>query len=93
MLFRSALLCALTIPSFAATLDQNAPSGTAKVVYRAGQVTDNKGTEDPTDDTISGTYTVSVPAFIEAAAQGETPTAYEVSATCCSYYMKAQKWK
>lgn len=80
ILLSVALLCALTIPSFAATLDQNAPSGTAKVVYRAGQVTDNKGTEDPTDDTISGTYTVSVPAFIEAAAQGETPTAYEVTA-------------
>lgn len=74
------LLTALTIPSFAATLDQNSPSGEAKVVYKAGQTTDDKGTEDPSDDVVSGTYTVSIPEYIEAAAQGETPTAYDVTA-------------
>lgn len=71
-----------TVSAFAATtLDQDNPSGTATVYYQAGQVTDDGGTaDDPTDDTISGTWTVSIPDYIEAAASGETPTEYDVTA-------------
>lgn len=76
----AALIAAMAVPSFAATLDQNTPSGNAKIVYKAGQTTDDKGTEDPSDDVVSGTYTVSIPEYIEAAAQGEAPTAYDVTA-------------
>ena len=74
------LIAAMAVPSFAATLDQNTPSGNAKIVYKAGQTTDDKGTEDPSDDVVSGTYPVSIPEYIEAAAQGEAPTAYDVTA-------------
>lgn len=71
-----------TISAFAATLDQDNPSGTATVYYQAGQVTDDGGTaDDPTDDTVGGTWTVSIPAYIEAAAVGETPTEYDVTAS------------
>lgn len=70
-----------TISAFAGTLDQNNPSGTATVYYQAGKVTNNGGTpDDPTDDTVGGTWTVSIPAYIEAAAKGGTPTEYNVTA-------------
>lgn len=69
------------VSAFAGTLDQNNSSGDATVYYQAGQVTDNGGTaDDPTDDTVGGTWTVSIPAYIEAAAKGETPTEYTVTA-------------
>lgn len=74
------LLSTIAIPSFAATLNQNTPSGDTKIVYKAGQTTNDNGTDDPADDTVAGTYTVSIPEYIEAAAQGETPTAYNVTA-------------
>ncbi len=78
----AALLLTMTVPSFAATtLTQDTPSGSAKVVYKAGQTTDDNETDDPSDDTVSGTYTVSVPEYIEAAAQGEIPTEYDVTAS------------
>ena len=74
------LLMTASVPAFAATLDQNTPSGETKVVYKAGQTTDNKGTDDPSDDTVSGTYTVTIPEYIEAAAVGSEPTAQNVVA-------------
>ena len=70
-----------TLSAFAATLDQNNSSGTATVYYQAGQVSDDGSTsDDPTDDTVGGTWTVTIPAYIEAAAKGETPTEYNVTA-------------
>lgn len=80
LLLCAALLMTACVPAFAAALDQNTPSGDTKVVYKAGQTTDDNGTDDPSDDTVSGTYTVTIPEYIEAAAQGETPTAYDVTA-------------
>lgn len=80
LLLCAALMLTMCIPAFAATLDQNTPSGDTKVVYKAGQTTDDNGTDDPSDDTVSSTYTVTIPEYIEAAAQGETPTTYDVTA-------------
>lgn len=80
LLLCAALMLTMCIPTFAAALDQNTTSGDTKVVYKAGQTTDDNGTDDPSDDIVSGTYTVTIPEYIEAAAQGETPTAYDVTA-------------
>lgn len=69
-----------SLSAFAATLDQSNTSGSATVYYQAGQVIDNKGTEDPSDDTVGGTYIVTIPAYIEAAATDGTPAEYDVTA-------------
>lgn len=69
-----------SVSAFAATLDQDTSSGSATVAYTAGQVVDDNGTEDPSDDTISGTYTVSIPDYIKVAAAGDEPTVYDVTA-------------
>ncbi len=80
VLLCAALMLTMCVPAFAATLDQNTTSGDANVVYKAGQTANDNGTDDPSDDSVSGTYTVTIPEYIEAAAQGETPTAYDVTA-------------
>lgn len=75
------LVACISVPTFAATLDQNTPSGEATVVYKAGQTVDDNGTpDDPTDDIVIGTYTVTIPDYISVAAVGATPTEYEVVA-------------
>lgn len=76
-----ATLCSLSTVAFAAdkTLNQDTPTGTATVYYQAGKV-DNKGNDDPTDDVVSGTYTVTIPEFIKAAKVGETPVTENVTA-------------
>ncbi len=71
---------ATSVTAFAATLDQDNTSGSATVYYQAGQVIDNKGTEDPTDDVVGGTYLVTIPAYIEAAEADGTPAEYDVTA-------------
>ncbi len=71
---------ATSVTAFAATLDQDNTSGSATVYYQAGQVIDNKGTEDPTDDVVGGTYLVTIPAYIEAAEADGTPAEYAVTA-------------
>ncbi len=71
---------ATSVTAFAATLDQDNTSGTATVYYQAGTVDDNGTPEDPTDDTVGGTYLVTIPAYIEAAEVDGTPTEYDVTA-------------
>lgn len=73
-------LCLSSIPSFAADLTHASPIGDTTVYHRVGNIADVNNPDDPTDDDISGTYTVSVPAYIEAAAQGQSPTEQAVSA-------------
>lgn len=71
---------ATSITAFAAELNQDNTSGSATVYYQAGQVVDNKGTEDPSDDVVGGTYVVTIPAYIEAAEVNGTPAEYDVTA-------------
>lgn len=74
------MMMAICVPAFAAELDQNHTSGTANVVYKAGQTVDDNGTEDPSDDIVIGTYTVTIPAYIQVADVNGTPTEYKVVA-------------
>lgn len=76
------MMMAIAVPSFAAekTLDQNHTSDTAIAYYQAGEVVDDNGTEDPTDDTVQGTWVVSIPEYIEVAEKDGTPTEYDVTA-------------
>lgn len=55
-------------------------TGNTTVYHRVGNITDIHDPNDPTDDEIAGTYTVSIPAYIEAAAQEQVPAEQEVSA-------------
>lgn len=68
-----ATLCSLSTVAFAAdkTLNQDTPTGTATVYYQAGKVT---------DDTVNGTYIVTIPEYIKAAKVGETPVTENVTA-------------
>lgn len=63
-------LCITAIPAFAAEAD----TGDTIVYHRVGNVVNVNNPNDPTDDEISGTYTVSVPAYIEASPKDQTPT-------------------
>lgn len=75
------IICVAAVPTFAATLDNNTPNGEALVVYQSGEVTDDNGTsDDPSDDTVVGTFTVTIPEYISVAAKGATPTEYDVVA-------------
>lgn len=61
-------LLAMSTTAFAADLNQDTQSGEAKVVYKAGQTTDDNDTpDDPSDDTVGGTYVVTIPDFINVA--------------------------
>lgn len=73
-----AVVACCAVPAFA--IDQNTPSGSTKVVFKAGQTVDDSGTPDPSDDVVAGTYTVSIPDVINAAAVDEEPTVYNVTA-------------
>lgn len=77
-----ATLCSLSTVAFAAdkTLNQDTPTGTATVYYQAGKVTDPGTPDDPTDDTVNGTYIVTIPEYIKAAKVGETPVTEDVTA-------------
>lgn len=75
LLLTAVFIMALSsMSAFAATLDQDTASGSAIVAYTAGQIADDNGTEDPTDDIISGTYTISIPDYIKVSAIGVDPT-------------------
>lgn len=77
-----AMLATMSTTTFAATLDQDTTSDDAIVVYQAGErLDDNETPEDPTDDTMGGTYTVTVPEYIIAADVGGDPTEEAVTAT------------
>lgn len=73
-----AVVTCCAVPALA--LDANTPQGDAKVVFKAGQTVDDNGTPDPSDDVVAGTYTVSIPDFIEAANTEEEPAVYDVVA-------------
>lgn len=73
------MMMAISVPAFAAELSQNNPTGAATAVYQAGEVTDDNGTDDPTDDTVQGTYIVTIPEFIVAAEKDGTPAEYDVT--------------
>ena len=73
-------LCITSVPTFAADLTQDVSMGNTTVYHRVGNITDIHDPNDPTDDEITGTYTVSIPAYIEAAAQNQIPAEQEVSA-------------
>lgn len=77
-----AIVMTMCLTAFAApaTLTNENKTGDATVYYKEGKIIDPK-TEDPTDDVVEGTYTVTVPEFIEAAAQGKTPVTQNVTAT------------
>lgn len=80
MLLAAALLCSLVVPAFA--LDSDNPSGNTQVGHTAGTTLSDNGTpDDITDDTIAGTYTVSIPEYILAGEPGSTPTEYDVTAS------------
>lgn len=72
-----AAMCVTSIPAFAAEAD----TGDTTVYHRIGNIVNVNDPDDPTDDEISGTYTVSIPAYIEAAAKDQTPDEQEVSAS------------
>jgi len=76
-----ALICCLSLTSFAATLDQDHTSADVPVVYKAGQLIDDPDPDDPTDDVMGGTYIVTIPDYIVAAGVGEAPSAYNVTAS------------
>lgn len=73
-------LCLTSVPAFAADLTQDVSTGNTTVYHRVGNITDVHDPNNPTDDEIAGTYTVSIPAYIEAAAQEQVPAEQEVSA-------------
>lgn len=76
-----ALFASLSTTAFAAdkTLTEDHISDTALIFYQAGKV-DDKGNDDPTDDVVSGTYTVTIPEYIKAAKVGEIPETSNVTA-------------
>lgn len=76
------MMMAIAIPTFASdkTLDQNHTTDTAIAYYQAGEVTDDNGTEDPSDDTVQGTWVVTIPNYIAVAEKDGTPNEYDVVA-------------
>lgn len=62
-------LCLTSVPAFAAETD----TGDTTVYHRVGSIVNANDPDDPTDDEIAGTYTVSIPAYIEAAPKDQTP--------------------
>lgn len=64
-----AAMCVTSIPVFAAEAD----TGDTTVYHRVGNIVNINDPDDPTDDKIAGTYTVSIPAYIEAAPKDQTP--------------------
>lgn len=58
-----------SIPAFASEAD----TGDTTVYHKIGQIVNVNDPDDPTDDEIAGTYTVSIPAYIEAAPKDQTP--------------------
>lgn len=55
--------------------------GDAMVYYQAGNVLDPNDTPDPTDDEVEGTYVVTIPEYILAAAKDGTPETEDVVIT------------
>ncbi len=64
-----------------ATLTNEHLTDNGKVWYIAGNPLDDKGTEDPDDDVVEGTHTVTIPEYIKSAPMDGTPKTQEVVAT------------
>lgn len=79
----AALMFSFATTSFAATLDQNNPTGDTITYYKAGQVSDPKDEDNPIDDEMEGTYLITIPEYIEAAEVGGVPTTQDVTAEEC----------
>lgn len=76
----AALLCSAALSVSA--LDVNQTSGDTTVGYKAGTTISDNGTpDDPTDDVVTGTYTVSIPDTILAGTPDSTPAEYDVTAS------------
>ncbi|MCR4594411.1 MAG: hypothetical protein K5761_05095 [Clostridiales bacterium] len=78
-----AVICifSISIPVFAATVDERHTSGNMIADYKAGYTTDDKGTEDPTDDDVESSYDISIPEYIVVTAQNEDRTVQTVEIT------------
>ena len=80
MLLTAALLCSMAVPVFALDLDN--PTGNTQIGYTAGTTISDNGTpDDISDDTVAGTYTVTIPEYIVAGEPGSSPTEYDVVAS------------
>lgn len=69
------------IGASAAEISNIDTDGDAMVYYQAGNPLDDKGTDDPTDDEVEGTYKVTIPEYIVAAAKDGTPETEDVVIT------------
>lgn len=74
-------LCLMSVSSFAAELNLDNPTGNATAYYTIGDIANENDVDDPTDDEISGTYTVTIPEYITTVAKNETPINHTVEAT------------
>ena len=80
MLLAVMMLCSMAVPVFALDLDN--PTGNTQIGHTAGTTLSDNGTpDDITDDTIAGTYTVSIPEYILAGEPDSTPAEYDVTAS------------
>lgn len=75
------ILCLSAVPAFASEINEVTPNGQSTVYYKIGDITNPNNPDDPTDDEIAGTYTVSIPDFIDAASSQQTPITQEVTAS------------
>ena len=78
-----AVICifSVTVPAFAANIDQTHTSGTMIADYKAGYTSDDKGTEDPTDDEVEGSYDISIPEYIVVTPQNQARALQTVEIT------------
>ena len=80
MLLAVMMLCSMAVPLLALDLDN--PTGNPQIGHTAGTTLSDNGTpDDITDDTIAGTYTVSIPEYILAGEPDSTPAEYDVTAS------------
>lgn len=72
--------CLSSVTAFAEELNEENPSGDTTVFYKIGSTDNENNPDDPTDDEISGTYAVQIPAYIEAASKQQVPVTQDVIA-------------
>lgn len=72
--------CLSSVTAFAGELNADNQSEDTTVFYKAGNTINENDPDDPTDDEISGNYTVQIPAYIEAAAKQQSPVTQDVTA-------------
>lgn len=74
------MMFSISVTSYAAELNQDKNAGTANAVYKAGTTTNDNGTPDPSDDSVDGTYTITIPDYIVVAPDASQETMYDVTA-------------